>query len=205
MNMFANLRPNQLGAISAMIAVFFFSVNDGAIKFLSGGYALHEVVLIRSVIGLVILLVLIAPLTDGFAIFKTKRLGMHLIRGFCVVMANMTFFLGLAAMPLADAVAIFFISPLIITVFSVVFWPTALGGGHCRPDWRCDHDAPRHRVVPICVVIAGCRGHGLCRIAHADAAYWAHGECGDNGSLHPDCVYRGLCDYRFGRWRWPLW
>lgn len=121
MNMFANLRPNQLGAISAMIAVFFFSVNDGAIKFLAGGYALHEVVLIRSVIGLVILLVLIAPLTDGFAIFRTKRLGMHLIRGFCVVMANMTFFLGLAAMPLADAVAIFFISPLIITVFSVVF------------------------------------------------------------------------------------
>ena len=101
--------------------LFFFSVNDGAIKFLSGGYALHEVVLIRSVIGLVILLVLIAPLTDGFAIFRTKRLGMHLIRGFCVVMANMTFFLGLAAMPLADAVAIFFISPLIITVFSVVF------------------------------------------------------------------------------------
>ena len=77
--------------------------------------------LIRSVIGLAILLVLIAPLTDGFAIFRTKRFGMHLIRGFCVVMANMTFFLGLAAMPLADAVAIFFISPLIITVFSVVF------------------------------------------------------------------------------------
>ncbi len=121
MNMFANLRPNQLGAISVMIAVFFFSVNDGAIKFLSGGYALHEVVLIRSVIGLVVLLVLIAPLTDGFAIFRTKRLAMHLIRGFCVVMANMTFFLGLAAMPLADAVAIFFVSPLIITVFSVVF------------------------------------------------------------------------------------
>ena len=119
--MFANLRPGQMGAISAMIAVFFFSVNDAAIKFLAGGYALHEVVLIRSVIGLVIILVLIAPLTDGRAIFRTKRLGLHLIRGFCVVMANMTFFLGLAAMPLADAVAIFFVSPLVITVFSVVF------------------------------------------------------------------------------------
>lgn len=121
MNMFINLRPNQVGAISALIAVFFFSINDGAIKFLSVGYALHEVVLIRSVIGMLILLIMVAPLTDGFGIFRTKRLGLHLIRGFCVVMANMTFFLGLAAMPLADAIAIFFISPLIITVFSVIF------------------------------------------------------------------------------------
>jgi len=121
MNIFANLKPNQMGAISAMIAVFFFSVNDGAIKFLSGGYALHEVVLIRSAIGLVIILVLIAPLTDGRAIFHTKLLRLHLIRGLCVVVANMTFFLGLAAMPLADAVAIFFVSPLVITIFSVVF------------------------------------------------------------------------------------
>ncbi len=127
MNIFANLRPGQMGAISAMIAVFFFSVNDTAIKFLSGGYALHEVVLIRSVVGLVIILLLIAPLTDGWAIFQTKRLGLHLVRGFCVVMANMTFFLGLAAMPLADAVAIFFVSPLIITVFSVVFLQEKVG------------------------------------------------------------------------------
>ncbi len=116
-----------MGAISAMIAVVFFSVNDTAIKFLSGGYALHEVVLIRSVIGVVILLALIAPLTDGWAIVRTKRMGMHLIRGVCVVTANMTFFLGLAAMPLADAVAIFFVSPLIITVFSVVFLREQVG------------------------------------------------------------------------------
>jgi drug/metabolite transporter (DMT)-like permease len=35
--------------------------------------------------------------------------------------------LGLAAMPLADAVAIFFISPLVITVFSVVFLNEVVG------------------------------------------------------------------------------
>lgn len=121
MTRISNLRPGQIGAISAMIAVVFFSINDTAIKFLSGGYALHEVVLIRSVLGLVILLALIAPLTDGWAIMRTKRMGLHIVRGICVVTANMTFFLGLAAMPLADTVAIFFVSPLLITVFSVVF------------------------------------------------------------------------------------
>ena len=121
------LSPAKLGALCAAVSVIFFSINDVAIKFLSGGYALHQVVLIRSVIGLVIIMVLIAPLTNGWAIARTKRLPMHMLRGLCVVFANMTFFLGLAAMPLADAVAIFFVSPLVITIFSVVFLGELVG------------------------------------------------------------------------------
>jgi len=116
-----------LGGLAAAFAVIFFSINDMMIKFLSGGYALHEVVLIRSSIGLVIICAIIAPLTDGWAIMRTRKLGMHVLRGVCVVIANMTFFLGLAAMPLADAVAIFFISPLVITVFSVLFLAEHVG------------------------------------------------------------------------------
>lgn len=119
--------PAKLGAICAAVSVVFFSINDVAIKFLSGGYALHQVVLIRSMIGLLLVVVVIAPLTDGWAIARTKRLRMHMFRGLCVVFANMTFFLGLAAMPLADAVAIFFISPLVITIFSVLFLGESVG------------------------------------------------------------------------------
>ena len=121
------LSPTQLGALCAAIAVVFFSINDTAIKFLSGGYPLHQVVLIRSTLGLIIIVAIIAPLTDGWAIARTKRLKAHMLRGRCVVFANMTFFLGLAAMPLADAVAIFFISPLVITVFSVFFLGESVG------------------------------------------------------------------------------
>lgn len=121
------LSSAKLGALCAAVSVVFFSINDVAIKFLSGGYALHQVVLIRSVLGLIIIMVVIAPLTDGWAIARTKRLTMHMLRGLCVVFANMTFFLGLAAMPLADAVAIFFVSPLVITVFSVVFLGETVG------------------------------------------------------------------------------
>ena len=107
--------------------MLFFSVNDVSIKLLSGGYALHQVVLIRSIIGLFIILTVIAPFTNGWAIARTKRLRMHILRGLCVVAANMTFFLGLAAMPLADAVAIFFVSPFVITLFSVVFLGETVG------------------------------------------------------------------------------
>lgn len=121
------MSPAKLGAICASISVIFFTINDVAIKFLSGGYALHQVVLIRSVIGLLIIVAVIAPMTTGWAIARTKKLKMHMLRGLCVVFANMTFFLGLAAMPLADAVAIFFISPLVITLFSVLFLGEVVG------------------------------------------------------------------------------
>lgn len=119
--------PKTIGALCALGSVGFFSVNDMLIKFLSGDYALHQVVLIRSLIGLAVICVMILPFTGGLSALRTKRLGMHLIRGLCVVTANMSFFLGLAAMELATAVAIFFISPLLITVFSVIFLGETVG------------------------------------------------------------------------------
>lgn len=121
------LSSGQLGSVCAFFAVLFFVTNDTTIKFLSGDYALHQVVLIRSVLALVLTMCIIAPFNGGFAIFKTKRLPQHLLRGGFTVMANMTFFLGLAAMPLADATAIFFISPILITLFSVVFLGESVG------------------------------------------------------------------------------
>lgn len=118
---------NLIGALCAMAAAAFFSFNDMAIKFLSDGYALHQVVLIRSVIGMAVWLVIVMPLSGGWSVVRTKRLGVHILRGLCVVFANVCFFLGLAAMPLAGAVAIFFVSPLLITVFSVVFLGERVG------------------------------------------------------------------------------
>jgi drug/metabolite transporter (DMT)-like permease len=108
-----------LGIASAMGASCFFSINDSAIKFLSGGYALHQIVLIRSLIGMMVILAIVASSALGFAAFRTRRLGLHLVRGGFVVTSNLCFFLGLAAMPIADAVALFFIAPLLITALSV--------------------------------------------------------------------------------------
>ncbi|MEP2533884.1 DMT family transporter [Shimia sp.] len=116
-----------LGPFSALVATFFFSINDVTIKFLSGDYALHEIVLVRSLVGLSVLLVLIVPLGGGFRVLRTRRIGMHLIRGACVVFANTTFFLGLSVLPLADAVAVFFVSPLIITAMSAIFLREHIG------------------------------------------------------------------------------
>ncbi|WP_135506690.1 DMT family transporter [Roseovarius aestuariivivens] len=117
---------NLAGAGCALLAVMCFSLNDVGIKFLSGGYALHQIVFIRSAIGLLTFSAIFLPIY-GLRVLRTWRPGAHLLRGVCVVGANTCLFLGLAAMPIADAVAVFFISPLVITVFSVIFLGETVG------------------------------------------------------------------------------
>ena len=127
MKLFTERSAAVFGSLSAIIAVFCFSTNDVAIKFISKDYALHLVVLIRSLVGLIVLFFIIVPLSGGVQVLYTNRLGLHVLRGFCVVFANITFFLGLATLPLAEGVAIFFISPLLITIFSVIFLKENVG------------------------------------------------------------------------------
>lgn len=120
-------RSNLTGALCAFMAAMCFSLNDVGIKFLSDQYALHQIVLIRALVGLTTLLLVIMPLSGGWRIMRTRKIGWHMLRGLCVVLANSFLFLGLAAMPIADAVAVFFVSPLVITVFSIIFLGETVG------------------------------------------------------------------------------
>ena len=69
---------NATGSLSAMAAMFFFSLNDVLIKTLSDAYPLHEVVMARSLIGMTTFLVIIMPLSGEWRALKTSRVGMHL-------------------------------------------------------------------------------------------------------------------------------
>lgn len=88
------------------------------IKQLSGGYPLHEIVFARALIGIIVGLALV-QVEGGWRILKTRQAHWHVLRGLLVVIANMTFFLALAALPLADATALFFVAPLFITLLSI--------------------------------------------------------------------------------------
>ena len=92
---------------------------DTVIKMLSGGYALHQLVFIRAAVSMIILLPIL--LRHGIMALNTERLGAHLLRGVLLVMANMTFYTGLASLPLAQASSVVFFAPVIITVFSWYF------------------------------------------------------------------------------------
>ena len=107
-----------LGILFVLIGVFSISINDLLIKELSGGYPLHQIVFTRSGIGILFSLIIV-QYEGGWRILHTTRPWLHGLRGLLIVIANMTFFLALAVMPLADATALFFAAPLFITLLSI--------------------------------------------------------------------------------------
>jgi len=118
--------PTNIGILCAIGAATAFSLNDMAIKFLSGDYPLHQIVFVRASIGLIITLVVFAQLEGGVKL-RTKWPLHHAIRAGLLVTANILFFTSIATMPLADATAIFFVSPLLITGMSVIFLKEVVG------------------------------------------------------------------------------
>ena len=107
-----------LGIALIITGIFFISLNDVLIKRLSGGYPLHQIIFVRSGIGLILCLALV-QFEGGWKILKTRDPWLHALRGLLIVIANMTFFLALAVLPLAEATALFFVAPLLITLLSI--------------------------------------------------------------------------------------
>ena len=109
-----------LGIICITIAQVIYTTQDMAIKFISGNYALHQIILIRASVAILFTLLVFIPIDGGYKYLLSKQLGLHLLRGFGIVVANLCFFTSLVTLPLAEAVAIFFIGPLLITSLSVL-------------------------------------------------------------------------------------
>lgn len=116
-----NFSTPVLGAIYALGASLAFTQHDMAIKVLSEDYSLYQIIFTRSVIAMALLLGVFMPLAGGYRHLRTAFPGRHALRAILVVSSNMAFYLALPSIPLTDATAIFFASPLIIAVFSVVF------------------------------------------------------------------------------------
>ncbi|MEM0947763.1 MAG: DMT family transporter [Pseudomonadota bacterium] len=99
-----------------------FSVGDMTMKRISEtSVPLHEAVVIRSAIALVLTLLFLRQGLTVRAAFRTNRLRQHILRGFAVLLSNLTFFAALAALPIGDATAVFFVAPMLVTVMAAVF------------------------------------------------------------------------------------
>ena len=101
-----------------LVGMLCITINDTLIKFLSDGYPLHQMVFVRSVIGLSASF-LFLRMEGGVSLLRTDRPGLHALRAVLIVIANMTFFAALAAMPLGAATALFFVAPLFITLLAI--------------------------------------------------------------------------------------
>ena len=120
---------DSLKGIACMIAgAAFLTLNDGVMKWMTASYPIGEVIFIRSLFVL-IPVALLAWRAGGLG-----GLRVHNIRGQAVrtvlTLASMGFFVtGLRHLPLAEAIALTFVSPLFVTALA----PPLLGE---RVGWR---------------------------------------------------------------------
>ena len=110
-------RRQLLGVGFMCVGVFAFTFQDLIIKGISSTYPAHEIVFIRSFFALPFTL-LIAHFEHGLSRLATPRIGAHVARGVMFFIAYTTYYLGIAALPLAMAVAISFAAPLFITALA---------------------------------------------------------------------------------------
>ena len=109
-----------IGISCAVGGSVMLSLNDLFIKQLSDDYALHQVILVRAFVGLAFILGYMRFAGLKLSSLKTRLPKLHLIRATIVMLSNVGYFLGLAAMPIADAAAIGFVAPILVTLISVV-------------------------------------------------------------------------------------
>ena len=121
------MNNNYLGISAIVLGTVCFSINDISVKLFSTEMPLHQLMFFRATFAISILLFLILPFYGGLKYLNTNNPVFHIFRGLAVVGANTFFFISIAELSLAEATAIFFIAPILITVFAVFFLEEKVG------------------------------------------------------------------------------
>ena len=109
------------GIASAVIGLFGMTVMDTCAKLLGEGYAISQIILARNGVGVLAVIVFVVVRGGGFSLLRPQLPGLLILRIGASVSAAFLFFTSLRYLPLADAFAIAFASPLFITALSVPF------------------------------------------------------------------------------------
>ena len=107
----------RAGAFALSAGVLVFSLQDVIIKWIAGGYPIHQVMVLRSLVALPLLLVIVR-FEAGLPALRARRPGMLALRGLILLVCYTSFYLSLPALPLATAVALSFSSPLFIAALA---------------------------------------------------------------------------------------
>lgn len=108
------------------VGVALFSLMDTAMKGLSLQIGLYNALLWRALAGTLLGLVLMIALRQPWPTARVLRL--HLLRGMVVSCMALAFFWALMRMPLAEAIALSFIAPLVALYLAALLLKERIGG-----------------------------------------------------------------------------
>lgn len=105
------------GILYLCLGVLVFSLQDAIIKQVSGGYALTQVVCMRSLVGVPILWFLVRKEVGWATLLRVHWFPLA-ARGLIMLGAYTAYYMAFPALPLADAVALYFTVPLFVTALA---------------------------------------------------------------------------------------
>jgi drug/metabolite transporter (DMT)-like permease len=108
------------------LAFGLFSIMDAVVKWLSATYPVPQILVANALFALVPVGIMVAR-RGGLPQLRTRRLGLHLVRGLLGTTAGFLAFFAFSRLPLADAYAIIFATPLLITALSVPILGESVG------------------------------------------------------------------------------
>lgn len=108
---------NRSGLLIAVAGFATLSVGDAVIKSLAGAWPVTAVAALRFTIGAVALSTLLYA-KEGPAGFRPRHPWLQLARAACLSVSTLTFFAAIYVMPLAETMAITFLSPVITALLS---------------------------------------------------------------------------------------
>jgi drug/metabolite transporter (DMT)-like permease len=121
------MTATQRGILALILGIAVFSLQDVILKLLSGTYPLYQAMIIRSLTAVPLLLIIVRVLDGRLSTITTPNWGWMLARGALNFTAYTAYYLGLAALPMADTVALFFTAPLFITIFAALVFKERIG------------------------------------------------------------------------------
>ena len=114
-------------AIMYMIAAgAIFSFSSAASKWLVETYPVGEVLFSRVLVSFIVFSSFALP-TAGFAVFRTRRPGAHVLRSMSQFTSQTLLLIAFSMMPLASVIAISFSAPLFSTLAAAIFLRETVG------------------------------------------------------------------------------
>lgn len=110
----------------ACLGFALYTCMDTAVKWVSSGFPLYQVIFFNAAFGLVPMLVY-AQATGGVGQLRTRRPWVHAVRSAMALAGSFTGFYAYSRLPIADVYAVLFCTPLLITALSVPILGESVG------------------------------------------------------------------------------
>ncbi|MCO7570736.1 MULTISPECIES: DMT family transporter [Pseudomonas] len=106
------------GILLIVLATFLFASHDALSKYLSGFFPVIMVVWARYLIHTLLMAGIFLP-QSGLRVLRSKRPLLQLLRALCLLSTSLLFTSALLFIPLAEATAVNFLAPVLVTALSV--------------------------------------------------------------------------------------